>query len=167
VASVFVQPGPGPVVMLHLLTPAESLHLKHSPLRLHEKCVVLEPPEVLPPPLEPELEAGHTFSKLPDCSALQDFSSRHASWSLVYVPSQIFAHACLPSAAGAPHFVAFASQRDVQSAVGTGVEPGPDEPPPAGLLVTFVEHAADVTERIVKESVARARNGSKARDFMI
>jgi hypothetical protein len=47
------------------------------------------------------------------------------------------------------------------------VEPGPDEPPPAGLLVTFVEHAADVTERIVKESVARARNGSKARDFMI
>jgi hypothetical protein len=30
------------VVMLHLLTPAESLHLKHWPLRLQEKCVLLE-----------------------------------------------------------------------------------------------------------------------------
>jgi hypothetical protein len=84
---------------------------------------------------------------------------------LVYEPSQTALQASWAFAAGAPHCEAFASQRDVQSAVGAGEEPPPEGP--AGLLVTFVEHATDVAERTVKESMARARNGSRARYFMI
>ena len=122
---------------------------------MHASPSAFVPPLVVPlvPPLVVPLvpvSAGQSVPKFAMVSCEQAFPSRHESW-LSVVEAQRLEQLSIAFAAGSPHDVAFVWQRELQSAVETGVEPEvppevpdvPDVPPDVPVVVLL--HAAPVT----------------------